>query len=527
MKITRAQFHAFVYLLGLCILAGSIPLSRFGMSVGQLMLLGNWLVEGRILEKLKRFASNRAAMVLSLLFLLHVAGLFYTTDFDYAVKDLRTKVPLALLPLLFSSMPVPDRKSIQRITGIYILAVLLSSVISTAFLLQGYYRDIREISPFVSHIRLSLNVCLSIILLIWYFFHPPFSHPRLKIILAMLVFWFIAFLYYLESLSGIFILFILIVSLCIRAFQLVQSRWRWLFLGLAIGLPVFLFLYVSLMIRNYTHTEKIEFSKLERFTPRMNPYEHDSLNHHVVNGHYLWVYVCKPELRESWNKVSTIPFDGKTRNGQKLSDILIRYMASKGLRKDLDGFKALTPDDIRRVENGVTDASNSEGPRILGRLRAICWEIQNYKITGDPSGHSVTMRFEYWKASLGIIRHAPMGVGTGDMNEAFAEQYKRMNSELKPEWQRRSHNQFLSVTVGFGIIGLLIFLFCLCYPPMHLKAFRDFRFSYFFLIFILSMLVEDTIESQDGVTFAAFFFSFLLFLSPGKKTTFATDTPNP
>lgn len=527
MKITQAQFHAFVYLLGLCILAGSIPLSRFGMSVGQLMLLGNWLVEGRIPEKLRRFVANRAAVVLSLLFLLHVAGLFYTTDFDYAIKDLRTKVPLALLPLLFSSMPVPDRKKIELITGIYILAVLLSSVLSTIYLLQGYYQDIREISPFVSHIRLSLNVCLSIILLIWYYFHPPLPGQRIKILLAGLIIWFVAFLYYLESLSGIFILFVLIVSLLIRAFQLIRSPWRWGVLGLAAGLPVFLAIYVNLMIRNYIHTPKIEFSNLEKFTPRMNPYEHDSLNHHVVNGHYLWVYVCQPELRECWNKVSAIPYDGKTRNGQKLSDILIRYMASKGLRKDFDGFQSLTDEDIRQVENGETDASNNEGPKILGRLRAICWEIQNYKITGDPSGHSVTMRIEYWKASLGIIRQAPMGVGTGDMNEAFREQYKRMNSELKPEWQRRSHNQFLSVTVGFGIIGLLIFLFCLLYPPLHLKAFRDFRFAYFFLIFILSMLVEDTIESQDGVTFAAFFFCFLLFLSPGKKTTFVSDSSTP
>lgn len=45
-------------------------------------------------------------------------------------------------------------------------------------------------------------------------------------------------------------------------------------------------------------------------------------------------------------------------------------------------------------------------------------------------------------------------------------------------------------------------------------------FLYFLLILLLSMLTEDTIESQAGVTFAAFFYSFLLFLPEKKIPTF-------
>jgi O-antigen ligase len=101
-----------------------------------------------------------------------------------------------------------------------------------------------------------------------------------------------------------------------------------------------------------------------------------------------------------------------------------------------------------------------------------------------------------------------------------------MKSQLKPEWQRRSHNQFLSIMVGFGVFGLMLFLFCLIYPPLKMNSLRDFRFAYFFLIIIMSMIVEDTIESQDGVTFVAFFFAFLLFISPDKKTIFAGEQQN-
>lgn len=521
MKITWAQLHSFFYILGLCLLAASLPLSRFGMSVAEIMLFCNWLIEGGLVAKFRRFIHNRAALVLSSLFLLHIIGLFFTSDFNYALKDLRIKVPLALLPLVFSSMPELSFKKVNVVFGIHILAVLLSSILSTWYLVHGFYIDIRAISPFVSHIRLSLNVCTAIVILVWFYRYPPIDNKHFKITALLTALWFVVFLYFLESLTGIFILLVLLVIFLIRGFLITNNKgFRWSVLVFAIIIPLFATFLVFSIVRKSIWPEKVDFSKLEKFSPRMNPYEHDSLCSFVINGHYLWIYVCKTELEEEWNKVSDIPFTGQAHNGQNLSDVLIRYMTSLGLRKDMDGFKKLNPDDFRRIENGETNALDHKSPRIVRRMRAILWEYQNYISTGDPSGHSITMRIEYWKASLGIIKQYPMGVGTGDMNRAFEDQYNKMNSELKPEWRRRSHNQFLSITVGFGIIGLIWFVFTLIYPPLITRKFSDFRFAFFFLVLLLSMLTEDTIESQDGVTYMAFFFNFLLFVSPGKNGIF-------
>ena len=86
-----------------------------------------------------------------------------------------------------------------------------------------------------------------------------------------------------------------------------------------------------------------------------------------------------------------------------------------------------------------------------------------------------------------------------------------MHSKLAPDQRWRSHNQFLSIFVGFGLFGLLWFLFSIIYPASMLGKFNDYFFLIFFLIAILSMVTEDTIESQAGVTFFAFFYAFLVF----------------
>ena len=119
-----------------------------------------------------------------------------------------------------------------------------------------------------------------------------------------------------------------------------------------------------------------------------------------------------------------------------------------------------------------------------------------------------------------------MGVGTGDMNIAFQAQYEKMRSKLSPDQRWRSHNQFLSVFIGFGFLGLLWFLFAIFYPPLMVRRQDDFFMIVFLIIAILSMLTEDTIESQTGVTFFAFFYSFLLFARKENDSLFINTKPD-
>ena len=89
-----------------------------------------------------------------------------------------------------------------------------------------------------------------------------------------------------------------------------------------------------------------------------------------------------------------------------------------------------------------------------------------------------------------------------------------MNSKLDSDHYLRSHNQYLAITVAFGIFGLAFFLFALFYPMLFLNQMGNFLYVVFLLTLVLSMLTEDTLETQAGATFFAFFNAFFLYAQP-------------
>ena len=80
------------------------------------------------------------------------------------------------------------------------------------------------------------------------------------------------------------------------------------------------------------------------------------------------------------------------------------YLASKGLRKDSVGIAQLTDDDINNIEKGYSNYLVPGMDPYRERIYRFLWEWSVYVENNDPSGHSLTQRFEYWKASAGIIR---------------------------------------------------------------------------------------------------------------------------
>ena len=144
----------------------------------------------------------------------------------------------------------------------------------------------------------------------------------------------------------------------------------------------------------------------------------------------------------------------------------------------------------------------------------ILWQIDVYRKTGDCNNHSVVQRFEYWKTGERILsRNFLLGVGTGDIQDEFNTDYQLNESKLSLQNRHRTHNQFLTFAIAFGIIGFLIILIAFFFPVFKLWD-KDFAFMIFLIIILLSFLNEDTLETQTGVTLFVFFYSVFLF---GKK----------
>ncbi len=492
-----------------------MPLSKFLMSLSQIILACNFLLEGNLKNKFFFFFKNKPALIICSLFLLHLLGLIYTTDFEYAMKDIRIKMPLFILPIILSTSKPLSKKAIDAILQFFVAAIILGTIISTLILTGFIHRelvDIRSVSVFISHIRFALLICIAMFIS-GYFFYKQLK-PIYKIIWVVIPLWLISFLVITESITGLvaFCFAILIITL----FSIIASpKRRVKYSGFAIVtlIGITIFYFANQINKGIPEPEKLDFSKLELTTSRGNAYQHVLTGQLTENGHYIWVYFCNQELEESWNQRSNLKFLENDLKGNPLNYTLVRFLASKGLRKDADAVESLSDDEVKAIERGVVNVNYQNISSLKRRLHEIAWELDMYKITGDPSGHSLTQRFEFWKTAIGIIKdNVVFGVGAGDIKTAFEQQYDKMNSPLAKESRLRSHNQYLSITVAFGVVGLIWFLITLIYPMVLMGKTFDYLYISFLLIAIISFLTEDTLESQAGVTFYAFFNSFFLFV---------------
>jgi len=560
MTITRKKFEKYWYFLSLAMIVGSLSFSKIGLSIGEFMLTGVWIMERFNTKKLsvfltsrkswqaiplllpfsvflmfegiaigfKQFFRNKPALLFSSIFLLHILGLFVTTDFDYALKDLRTKFPLLLLPLMLSTSQAIEKKVFGYLMFFFVLTVLVRSVFNTWLIETHQFIDIRDVSRNVSHIIFSLLLTLSIFTLLLFSLKNIQWSFWVRLLCWFVLLWFFIYIIRSQSFTGFSIT--LITLMILIPLLIFKTRKRWLqaaLLCFILLVTVGVFLTIRSIITDYYKVTPVDYTLLEKNTSRGNPYIHNTYSTQTENGNYLWLYIQWDELRSAWNIRSRIPFDSLNMKKEPVAYTVIRFLTSKGWRKDADAVEKLSQEEVSAIEKGVANYVFLKEFSIRGRIYEFLWGFDNYRETGNPTGSTLMQRLEFWKASVGIIRDNWLtGVGTGDMNIAFQVQYEKMRSKLAPDQRWRSHNQFLSIFVGFGIFGLLWFLFAVFYPPVMLRRQGDFFMFVFLIIAILSMLTEDTIESQTGVTFIAFFYSFFLFAKKEKDTLFLKTNPD-
>ena len=546
------------YLLGLLMMAVGLTLSPFLMGMSQFWLVLVWLVDaftppfkgvGGIKTKLSRFIHNKVAVLLALFYLMHIIGLLYTADFQYAMKDLRVKLPILVMPLILSSMPPLDRKRFDFVMLVYVLSVFVATLFSFSTYLKHDYEDVREISHFISHIRFCLNIVFCMAIIGWYIVKVKVSEPTVaehsrsiegsthkmgkvsvpdfsvkfalnRFLQYFLLFWFAYQIYIFESLSGYVVLTAVAIVSGVYAFLQWKKSMAW-HIAVAVVALVFLGVATVILVREVKpllKVETVDFSTLEKKTALGNDYWHDTIYNPVEDGKFVGLYYCKKEMEEAWPQRSVLPFNGITRNGENLEATLARYLTSKDLRKDAQGVLALTDEDIQNIEQGVANYNNWRHPGLHARLSSTLFEYNLYKRFNNPNGGSLSQRIEFTRASFHIIRQHPwFGVGTGDVPQAFSQAYDEIQSPLKEEFRFRAHNQYLAIAVAFGLVGLAFFLFVLFYPWFSSRKNHTYLYMVFLTIMLLSMFPEDTLETQAGASLFAFFGAFLLFAAPPRQ----------
>ena len=504
------KIHRYAYIFFIILLGISIPLSPYLTSVSQFFIALNWLLELDFINKWKRIKYNKPAQYLMLLFILHLIWLINTKDFDYAWHDIRIKVPLFVLGLLIGSCKPFSWKELKVILNFSILAVISSTIISAFIYYEAtyiIYTDVRDISIFISHIRLSLLVNIAIFSS--YYLFKKEQITSLKYTYISIIIWLIFFLYILNAYTGLLIFFIVVLAALIRLLTKRANNWTKRIALVSIITALIFGIFISnKYISTFYNFDKIPSKdKLPEKTINGNKYLHKRESSLKENGHYTYLYYCRKEIKKEWNKRSELDFDkGLDAKGNGVRFTLINYLSSLNYRKDSLGLSKLNAEDILMIEKGYSNYIYKDKYSLYSKIYPILHQINLYNESGYANGASTVQRFEYLKIAKKIIsENFWFGTGTGDVNLAFKKHYKNNESKLRPEFQNRAHNQLITFFISFGIFGFILSTF-LMFAPI-LKRWKYFLPLVFTLTAFLSMLNEDTLETQAGLMFFVFYYA--------------------
>jgi len=511
----RKISHFQIYFGLLVAMAVSLPMSKAGMSIFTGLLMAHWLIEGQFQAKLQLLKEQKSVLLIISVFFVYLLGLLWTNSLKWGIHDLKIQLPLLLLPLVIGTSERLNYTQVKKIIYFFSAAVVLSSFCSIWVLLglsSKTIHDPREMSLFISHIRFALLINISIFSLGWYLLNPGKKSPTERAILVLTMIWLSIFLIILKSATGWVVFFVLLVVVCFLGILNLKNRWsRFALLGALLSIFVFPMAYIGYVARQFYAVEPLPENFKELKTSRGNFYEFDLNNLQLENGNYTFFFYNEEELREAWTKRSQLNYDSGVDKGFDRY-VLKRYLSSKGFRKDAEGVEKLSDSDIRNIEKGMTNYRFVNPFSFYNRIYQVIWEIDFYRKGGNPSGHSVTQRLEYYKMAWSIItENFWFGTGTGGYYQAYQEKYDQNKFFNTSEYRQRSHNMFLSYWIDYGIIGLIFICFALFSPIVLERKTKSFLMLVFVLVVLISFMNEDTLNNHDAVSFFALLYPILLY----------------
>lgn len=509
-KLTGKPVHYYIQLVAMMGIAAGLPFSKIPLSIGTMLLGLNVILFWDWATIWNRWKSNKWLWLLFTYFVFELLSLFWSENKFEAWNMIRRELTLYAIPLALVAIPLTSFKHFKWVALSFLVAVFLTSFINVGTYFHWWgskiYDDIRSLSLFVSHLRYAMMIVLAIVFCAaWWIRKFPY-----RWIAFVLAGWFIYYTNLSQIGMGVFTLSGVVFMMFYFKVKSIRLLWvkRSFIFGFA-SLVLFIGIFLYIKLQPTPHKREINTADYGLKTVNGNFYTFDiPQNMNWENGYPVQYFISEVELEREWNKVSEIDYQqGTDLKGNPIRHILLRYMTSKGLKKDSMDFQQMSKKDIRNVEKGFASVEMAKGgfSAQLYRMRGQLYNAE------DPNGKSLLEKIESLKAGLTIIKQHPMtGVGVGDMQEAFSKAYRLNHSKLTLENQHLTHNQFLTSWISAGISCFIAFA-CLWIIQLAKSLKRNaFEWTGFLVITILSFLIEDTLQTQTGVSFVAFFFAYFI-----------------
>ena len=121
-------------------------------------------------------------------------------------------------------------------------------------------------------------------------------------------------------------------------------------------------------------------------------------------------------------------------------------------------------------------------------------------------------RITRWRSALPLVKHSPfIGYGSGSEKRLLKEKYFENKLYTSYLLELNAHNQYLSLLIKTGMLGLIVFLFTLYTGFAAAWRGRDIVFVSFMILVSIVSFSENILDVNKGIFFYAFFFSFFVY----------------
>lgn len=520
MWILSKQQNQIIYWLLLLYTATFVIWGNFFITTSSILLSLMWILEGNYRAKFRRLTKRNSPLFFIAIYLVITLWGIRELPNKEAARDIWENLPLLIFALVIGSKEQITNKQFHSILLAFIFSLVIQTIFSFIYFLftADSNVDVREVSIFMSYIRLTLYTLIALASTGYYLFLNSKIRISIKeqIFLWFSLFWLIFFVIILSSITGYIGLGLLFFIFSL--FQIKKQKHIILKI-LPISLIIIFFWIIGNMfiqeLRYFTHPDDLSKEKIETKTLLGNDYRPFNHKGSLENGHWTNLYVCDKEMFENWKSYSKIPIGGKDAKTHPIYSTLKRYMTSKNLRKDASGLKQLSREDIRLVELGCTNYRFPKKINISHRIYEVFWEFQNYFQGNNPAGHSVTQRIEFLKCSYKVFKkNFWFGTGAASVMTSLDQQYQNQRVSLPKQYWKKPHNEFMLFAVQYGIFGLTIF--CISLLGIIIFARKNISILTMSWIFIcgISFLNEDTLDGINGLVFFSFLGCLFLYAQP-------------
>ena len=489
------------------------------MSVSLIGLTLNWILELDFQIKWKKIKDQKyLPIIFSGLFLIEFFWLPISKDTTIGLNVLRIKLPLLLLPLIIGSCTSFSKREWKIIITTFFIGILVSTIwvylVSLEVLpTKKDSGTIRDASIFMSHIRYSVLLSFSTVLILCLAFKNLIN----KLIAVIIFLWLVFLIFKLATITAILGLSFSLVFLFIAFLFSSKNKNKIVYIAGIASLFFLVGLYITATVKDFYHVKSKERSLLT-YSIGGEKYQLDFKDNTTENGFYLWENIAQKELERCWNRKSKFSFTSKDKKKQPVKATLYRFLTSKGLHKDSVGLSNLTQNEIQKIENGETSSVSYNN--FEKRIRSLLYQKESRKKNSDSNNQTINQRVVFWKAGIDIFLNQPaFGYGPGGAKTQYKKYYKNRNTNLNKSNQLLAHNQFITQAINLGALGIIIWIFVLFYSFIKVEKGMLLFFVPYLILMFFAFMSDDMLEVQAGVTIFSFFGTLMLFYNSKRLET--------